>query len=83
MNEACRLAIESVENNWGGPFGAVIARDGGHRPRAARTASCSPRRHGHGEIEAIRKAVQVLNAAAPSISREHVDESTLKLVPRP
>ncbi len=28
MNEACRLAIESVENNWGGPFGAVIARDG-------------------------------------------------------
>ena len=28
MSEACRLAKESVDNNWGGPFGAVIARDG-------------------------------------------------------
>lgn len=24
MKEACRLAAESVENGWGGPFGAVI-----------------------------------------------------------
>lgn len=23
MTEACRLAKESVDNNWGGPFGAV------------------------------------------------------------
>jgi guanine deaminase len=28
MTEACRLAEESVANGWGGPFGAVIARDG-------------------------------------------------------
>jgi guanine deaminase len=28
MQEACRLAEESVHNNWGGPFGAVLARDG-------------------------------------------------------
>lgn len=28
MEEACRLAVESVRNDWGGPFGAVIARDG-------------------------------------------------------
>jgi tRNA(Arg) A34 adenosine deaminase TadA len=28
MEEATRLAIESVENGWGGPFGAVIVRDG-------------------------------------------------------
>ena len=26
--EATRLAIESVEKGWGGPFGAVIAKDG-------------------------------------------------------
>ena len=28
MEEAARLAIESVEKGWGGPFGAVIVRDG-------------------------------------------------------
>lgn len=27
MAEAVRLATESVENGWGGPFGAVITRD--------------------------------------------------------
>src|SRR5262249_46521430 len=26
--EATRLAIESVEKGWGGPFGAVIVKDG-------------------------------------------------------
>ncbi len=28
MVEACRLATESVVNGWGGPFGAVIVKDG-------------------------------------------------------
>jgi tRNA(Arg) A34 adenosine deaminase TadA len=28
MQEAARLAIEAVENGWGGPFGAVIVKDG-------------------------------------------------------
>jgi hypothetical protein len=28
MEEATRLAIESVEKGWGGPFGAVIVKDG-------------------------------------------------------
>ncbi|MFF2923328.1 hypothetical protein ACFVTP_13145 [Streptomyces celluloflavus] len=28
MAEAVRLATESVVNGWGGPFGAVITRDG-------------------------------------------------------
>jgi tRNA(Arg) A34 adenosine deaminase TadA len=27
MHEATRLAIESVEKGWGGPFGAVIVTD--------------------------------------------------------
>jgi hypothetical protein len=28
IEEATRLAIESVEKGWGGPFGAVIVKDG-------------------------------------------------------
>lgn len=28
MAEACRLAEESVVNGWGGPFGAVLVKDG-------------------------------------------------------
>ncbi|WP_279571234.1 hypothetical protein [Streptomyces hainanensis] len=28
MAEAVRLAVESVEHGWGGPFGALIIRDG-------------------------------------------------------
>src|SRR2546430_17374976 len=28
LHEATRLAIESVEKGWGGPFGAVIVKDG-------------------------------------------------------
>jgi guanine deaminase len=28
LHEATKLAIESVEKGWGGPFGAVIVRNG-------------------------------------------------------
>ena len=28
LHEATKLAIESVEKGWGGPFGAVIVKDG-------------------------------------------------------
>jgi guanine deaminase len=28
MEEATRLATESVQNGWGGPFGCVIVKDG-------------------------------------------------------
>ncbi len=36
----------------------------------------------HAEIEAIRKAVASLNREAPTISPEHQNESTLRLIPR-
>ncbi|HEY6676835.1 MAG TPA: hypothetical protein VIZ87_08600 [Terrimicrobium sp.] len=28
LHEATKLAIESVEKGWGGPFGAVIVKNG-------------------------------------------------------
>lgn len=39
VREATRLAIESVEKGWGGPFGAVIVKDGKIIGRGDRTGS--------------------------------------------
>ena len=54
--EATRLAIESVEKGWGGPFGAVIVRDGeiigrGHNRRVQKGDPIL-----HGEMDAIQNA---------------------------
>jgi len=83
MTEAVRLATESVERGWGGPFGAVITNDGEVVARGQNRVLLTGDPTAHGEVEAIRKAVQVLNPQAPSISEEHNNESTLALVPRP
>ncbi|MBB5935875.1 nucleoside deaminase [Streptomyces zagrosensis] len=82
MAEAVRLATESVENGWGGPFGAVITRDGKIIARGQNRVLLTGDPTAHGEIEAIRKAVQVLNPWAPSISEARKNASTLKLIPR-
>lgn len=84
MEEACRLAKESVDNNWGGPFGAVIAaKDGTVIARGQNRVLLTGDITAHAEIETIRKAVAVLNPEAPSIAPEHVNESTLEFIPRP
>ncbi|MFD4429095.1 nucleoside deaminase [Nocardia sp. NPDC058497] len=83
MEEACRLAIESVDNDWGGPFGAVIAKDGVIVARGQNRVLLTGDATAHAEIESIRKATQVINGEAPSIAKEHQNESTLELVPRP
>lgn len=83
LAEAVRLATESVENGWGGPFGAVLARDGNILARGQNRVLLTGDPTAHAEIETIRKAVQVLNPEAPSIAVERQNESTLEYVPRP
>ncbi|MGW1198820.1 nucleoside deaminase [Streptomyces sp. NPDC002536] len=83
MAEAVRLATESVKNGWGGPFGAVITRNGDIIARGQNRVLLTSDPTAHAEVESIRKAVQRLNPEAPSVSEEHQNESILEYVPRP
>ena len=83
MAEAVRLATESVEKGWGGPFGTVITHDGEIIARGQNRVLLTADPTAHGEVEAIHKAVAILNPEAPSIAEEHQNQNTLKLIPRP
>ncbi|MFH9980919.1 nucleoside deaminase [Streptomyces sp. NPDC017179] len=83
LAEAAQLATESVENGWGGPFGAVITHGDEVIARGQNRVLLTADPTAHGEVEAIRKAVQYLNPDAPTVSEDHQNEYTLELVPRP
>jgi len=64
MKEATRLAIESVENGWGGPFGAVIVKGGeiiGRGQNRVLLTGCPVH---HAEITAIMAASETLDPKA-------------------
>ncbi|MHC4492985.1 MAG: deaminase, partial [Planctomycetota bacterium] len=54
MEEAARLAREGVENGEGGPFGAVVVRDGRILGAACNRVLAANDPTAHAEILAIR-----------------------------
>mgnify|MGYP001149616413 FL=1 len=59
MREAIRLSEENV-NNGGGPFGAVIARDGEIVATGGNRVTASHDPTAHAEVNAIREACRRL-----------------------
>ena len=62
MREAIRLSIENVETGNGGPFGAVVVKDGKIIARGANQVTATNDPTAHAEVVAIRKACEVLGS---------------------
>jgi len=62
MNEAIKLAIENVESGTGGPFGAVIVKNGEIIGRGVNNVTTNNDPTAHAEIQAIRDACQKLKS---------------------
>lgn len=62
MREAIRLSVQNVENRNGGPFGAVIVKDGKIIARGVNQVTTTNDPTAHAEIIAIRNACKTLNA---------------------
>lgn len=62
MREAIRLSVQNVENGNGGPFGAVIVKDGKIIARGVNQVTTTNDPTAHAEIIAIRNACKTLNA---------------------
>jgi guanine deaminase len=60
MRRAIVLALENVRSGGGGPFGAVIAKDGRVIAEGANRVTVSNDPTAHAEIVAIREACRVL-----------------------
>lgn len=61
MREAIRLSIEKMQAGYGGPFGAVVVRNGEIIARGYNQVLASNDPTAHAEVDAIRKACALLN----------------------
>lgn len=61
LREAIRLSIEKMEANEGGPFGAVVVRDGEILGRGWNRVTSTNDPTAHAEVTAIREACSRLN----------------------
>lgn len=81
MQEATRLAIESVEKGWGGPFGAVIVKDGEIIGRGQNRVLLTGCPVFHAEVTAIIDASAKLNPKA-LLGSDYGPGTILEMIPR-
>ena len=81
MAEATRLAIESVEKGWGGPFGAVIVKDGQIIGRGQNRVLLTGCPVYHAEVTAIIDASAKLNPKG-LLGSDYGPGTMLELIPR-
>lgn len=62
MREAIRLSVENVESGKGGPFGAVVVKNGVIIAHGTNQVTHSKDPTAHAEVVAIRNACQVLGS---------------------
>ncbi|NTW34205.1 MAG: nucleoside deaminase [Bacteroidetes bacterium] len=62
MSEAIQLAVENVKSGNGGPFGAVIVKDGKIISRGVNMVTSSNDPTAHAEVVAIRNACKSLSS---------------------
>lgn len=62
MQEAIRLSVENVSSGKGGPFGAVIVKDGKIIARGANEVILTQDPTAHAEVVAIRNACKTLQS---------------------
>jgi tRNA(Arg) A34 adenosine deaminase TadA len=82
MEEATRLAIESVDKGWGGPFGAVIVKDGEIIGRGQNRVLLTGCPVFHAEVTAIIDASAKLNPKA-LLGSDYGPGTILEMIPRP
>ncbi|MCY7729965.1 nucleoside deaminase, partial [Bacillus safensis] len=61
LQRAIDLAVEGVNSGTGGPFGAVIVKDGQIIAEGSNNVTTSNDPTAHAEVTAIRKACQTLH----------------------
>ncbi|MBN8571188.1 MAG: nucleoside deaminase, partial [Ignavibacteria bacterium] len=61
MDEAVRQSRENVEKGLGGPFGAVIVKDGKIIAKGSNKVTTKNDPTAHAEVETIREACKNLN----------------------